>query len=178
MMDYQLLANAAFHYTQAGFTQVETPWLVDRSTVLATIPPEALSGIMTVEGRNCLVGSAEQGFLEMDLEPGRYFSVSPCFRAGEIGDFHQETFMKLELHRTDDVSTEALIAMLEGALAFFRSRTETPVRVTQIADDEFDVEINDIEVGSYGRRKAFGRTWLYGTGLALPRFNLAVNVSS
>jgi hypothetical protein len=38
-----------------------------------------------------------------------------------------------------------------------------------------DLYLNGIEVGSYGIRKHNSYQWVYGTGLALPRFDKALN---
>ena len=39
----------------------------------------------------------------------------------------------------------------------------------------YDLMINGIEVGSYGLRMGNGYEWVYGTGLAEPRFSVAIN---
>jgi hypothetical protein len=40
-------------------------------------------------------------------------------------------------------------------------------------DQGRDLTLDGIEVGSYGYREAGGRKWACGTGLALPRFDVA-----
>ncbi len=40
-------------------------------------------------------------------------------------------------------------------------------------DEGWDLEVNGIEVGSYGFRQSGGRRWACATGLALPRFDVA-----
>jgi hypothetical protein len=39
--------------------------------------------------------------------------------------------------------------------------------------DTYDIEINGIEVGSYGIRSVDDVQYIYGTGLALPRYSTA-----
>lgn len=174
LIDYRLLADAIAFYSARGYQQVEVPWLVGADAILATIPPQHLDGAMMVEQRSeYLVGSAEQGFLEIDLPPGRYMAVSPCFRAGEVDALHQETFMKLELHQTSDTDLSYVHDMIDDACEFFDQHCGSrPLFINDTADG-WDIEIAGIEVGSYGVRDSGGRTWVYGTGLALPRFSLA-----
>jgi len=93
-------------------------------------------------------------------------SVSPCFRKGDVGDWHFETFMKLELY--DNTGRKnALNSMIEGAVSFFNffcgecEVVDTP--------DGKDINVGGIEVGSYGVRTFRDKTWVYGTGVALPR---------
>jgi hypothetical protein len=45
--------------------------------------------------------------------------------------------------------------------------------VVQPTDDCMDLTINGIEVGSYGKREFKNIKWIYGTGLAEPRFSIA-----
>ncbi len=143
--------------------------MVGRDACFATL--DVASSVSAIKAdQRFLVGSAEQGFLEMDLPPGSYMSVSPCFRRGERDSIHQETFMKLELHQTDATSLDALHTMIEKCRAYFRS-IAPGLNIELVATEEgWDIEMEGVEIGSYGRRTALGRTWLYGTGLALPRF--------
>lgn len=168
-IDYHLLNDALQFYHRMGYRQVEVPWMVGREACFATLDEGQSNAILTDDQRY-LVGSAEQGFLEMDLPHGSYMAVSPCFRRGERDSIHQETFVKLELHRTDVVTLDALHTMIEQCRAYFRSLAPD-LEIELVATSHgWDIEMEGVEIGSYGRRSALGRTWLYGTGLALPRF--------
>lgn len=177
IIDYSLLAKAMLFYTAFGYDQVETPWLVGRESCHATLPVSEASAAMTV-GDRYLVGSAEQGFVESRLPIGKYISVSPCFRAGDISPYHQETFLKAELHRTDDVSDGALHDMVGQAFAFFSEHSGYYPKIISTLEG-WDIAINGIEVGSYGRREIPGYVWIYGTGIALPRLSqVSTNVQN
>jgi hypothetical protein len=172
LIDYALIADAVAHYGSCGYRQVEVPWLVSARACFATLPIENANHAMPV-GDRFLVGSAEQGFLETDLPLGRYLAISPCFRNDVEDRFHQKTFMKVELHQTDDTSDAALLMMIVAAVDFFRGHATSEDIAVMRTIDGADIEVNGIEVGSYGRRTVNGLTWLYGTGLALPRLSIA-----
>jgi hypothetical protein len=60
--------------------------------------------------------------------------------------------------------------------AWYVMKSLVGTRATSVKTDVgYDLEINGIEVGSYGRREVGDFTWVYGTGLALPRFSQALN---
>jgi seryl-tRNA synthetase len=171
LIDYSLLADAVAYYAHLGYRQVEVPWIVGSAACFATLPVGKSDCVMRVEDQY-LVGSAEQGFLEIELTPGRYLAVSPCFRRDTVDELHQQTFMKVELHQTDNISNEALHGMIEKARAFFR-RCVGPLDIQLVGTPEgWDIEVEGVEVGSYGRRTHGDRTWLYGTALALPRLSI------
>jgi aspartyl-tRNA synthetase len=124
-----------------------------------------------------------------DLTPGYYFSISPCFRDNEEDEFHFTDFMKLELcivgPSDESAVSRSLERMIQTCLGFFtkefKGSTDCRYGVAPTAvrtKDGFDIEINGIEVGSYGFRevKVSGviRRWVYGTGLAEPRFTQVV----
>ncbi len=169
VIDYPALAQAIQLYKNHGWHLIEVPWMVSRDSCFATVSdPERVMQV----GDQYLVGSAEQGFLDLDLSPGSYMAVSPCFRDEPETDISFKTFLKLELHRTDDVSDRALMYMIGCAISVM---SDLGANTGLIETEEgWDLMQNCIELGSYGRRTHGGRTWLYGTGLALPRFHLAI----
>lgn len=174
-IDYRAISLALDYYEGKGYRYIEVPWLVSRDACFATIPTDFTSGAMSV-GSRYLVGSGEQGFLDLKLAPGRYVTCSPCFRAGDnCLPYHQETFMKVELFQNNDVSDIALIVMMNHVVELFKHLSgKTPAIAP--TDDGWDIELAGVELGSYGRRTALGQTWLYGTGLALPRFTQVASV--
>lgn len=193
-IDYKLIGEAVAFYESIGFTYVEVPWAVSEDAIRATLPhPFPAMELGRDHGdrglsvmypwTNYLVGSAEQGFLTLDLEEGAYVGVTPCFRIEDENDIlRQDMFMKVELF---DNRPKATVAQtLTAAERFFRDqlnpvffrpkslqRVETPFG--------YDLELGGIEIGSYGERSHpdLGR-WVYGTGLACPRFSVAKALSS
>lgn len=127
---------------------------------------------------------------------GDYCAITPCFRnESKLDDLHQSYFMKLELISwvpEDGKFVEQEIAlhrMISTVQKFFdQEGLETEViRNEELANgDPLCVEKNafdivslhgTVEVGSYGIRQhpEVGR-WIYGTGLAEPRFSYALGV--
>lgn len=179
-IDYSLLGKALQHYKMLGFTYVEVPWAVEGRHIDATLPPGARR-TQLVE-RNPLtvidlVGSAEQGFLSMNLAPGLYVGVTPCFRCEDRQDLlYQRWFMKIELFdNRDEPAFRPLLVKAKGLMQSF-----SPAPVVEVETEiGIDLEIGGIEVGSYGCRSIHGyRPWAYGTGLALPRFSVASSIAS
>jgi hypothetical protein len=130
-----------------------------------------------------LVGSAEQGFVYMKArkmlpKDAMLMSVSPCFRVEQFDSLHLPWFMKLELF-VDSTDPEKLKDVINHAFNTFEFLVDdvegkNKLEVVQI-NDTFDIELNGIEIGSYGIRRHFDRNedYIYGTGLALPRFTQA-----
>jgi hypothetical protein len=169
-IDWRLLAKAVSHYEQIGYRYVEVPYAVPKDIIRLTLPPEYDDSIQPVEPFGCLVGSAEQSLLHLDLPPGCYVACSPCFRPEPVlNHLYQYHFMKVELFQTGDGFMNPM-QMLLHAQNFMNQYALVEVLRT---DQGRDLTINGIEVGSYGYREAGGRKWACGTGLALPRFDLA-----
>ena len=103
---------------------------------------------------------------------------------------HTKYFMKLELINYSTVSTQSVDSidhdvykMVEQALIFFRLHAPQSNKVTveTIANTQFpayDILYDGIEIGSYGYRECMFCNWIYGTGLAEPRFSRLVNMDS
>jgi seryl-tRNA synthetase len=177
-IQWDLVGRAITFYEGAGFRYVEVPWIVDERAISATLPPgrkafEAADGF--------LVGSAEQSLLKMvfdgSLKEGDYVAASPCFRDDVPDELHQRHFFKVELMsvREDHKSQMSLHVMTGMALSFFRQTLGVKGAAAVKTNEGFDIQIKGIEVGSYGQRSANGYAWVYGTGLALPRFSIACN---
>lgn len=185
-IDYRLLGAALGEYEARGYRYVEVPWIVPKSDIRATLPSPIpfIEAVLhqdddddmshtAYRSLGGLVGSAEQGFLSMDLPNGEYCGITPCFRYEPVTNlFYQTGFMKLELfinHSDGDflrVATDAMEVMsilADGLSEIKLVKTEEGV----------DLELAGIEIGSYGTRSFDGFQWTYGTGLALPRFSIA-----
>lgn len=192
MISYHAISNALFHYKKLGYEHIEVPWLVPEQVIQITAK-EGTNYYPNAYRDGFLVGSAEQSFLYLiyksKLKPGKYCAVTPCFRDDKEDETHQKYFMKLELiHYLGMASDETeyineLEIMVNDALSFFK--TELPVYWKKTQDDRslisYDIEYQGIELGSYGIRqhndsvfgvrKLPGEMWIYGTGVAEPRFS-------
>lgn len=193
-INYMALAHALNRYSNhLGYIQIDVPWIVPNHVTRMTLDPqypaiEAYEGI-TVRGYGGksigdLVGSAEQSFLTLDTEGvlgrGKFVSITPCFRMEQAhNDFTRPYFMKVELYQNTDVTRDNLNKMIGDALYVFRwlisqeSSPELNLLETKEIDDGYDIMLNGVEIGSYGIRHKNGLSWIYGTGLAEPRFSVA-----
>ncbi len=179
-IDWQLLGNALHFFQKNGYRYVEVPWVVHESIVQLTLPEGASP--FKVENVGSLIGSAEQGFLslriENKLEAGKYVSCSPCFRnEPHLDKYHQTQFMKVELYDDKNVSEDTKWDMMENVEDFLAEYSEINLSNLKLSHskNETDIELNGIEIGSYGIRTIKDHSWVYGTGLALPRLSLAID---
>ena len=127
-----------------------------------------------------LVASAEQGFIEKMIEGtlplGRYMSASPCFRDDAIDEMHCREFFKVELIQTLDIDGNGLSEIIEEAFNLFSTMLPSIQHLEIVKTEQgFDLELGGIEIGSYGIREFGDFKWIYGTGLAEPRFSRARN---
>lgn len=180
MIDYELLNKALKYYAKVGFKKIEVPWRVSAEAINSTFN----SNLSFKSDDKFLIGSAEQGFLELYLQnkiiSNQLMSVSPCFRNEQEDDLHQQEFIKLELiffsnHKIDKMDTSYNI-FKEFVLSFIIEKIK--IRITDIVvlrtnDSNSlyseDILINGIEYGSYGIRQFQDMYYIYGTGIALPR---------
>lgn len=194
-VDWPLLTKALFFYEELGYQYVEVPWVVQRHIMDITARGNPAPEFGPKGGR--LIGSGEQGFLALEhnedtvLSPGKYCTMTPCFRPGDDDPerFHQPYFMKIELFRTDIVDQYAVDEMIWDVSVFIKEelryegfhleRVDTPEENFMIPHHDTgtllsaDLNLNGIEVGSYGLRHCPELDWVYGTGLAEPRFSQA-----
>lgn len=178
MSDYQTInwsyvAKALDFYKGLGFRYIEAPWIVSQKAVKATLPFNR-KGYSTEYGM--LVGSAEQSFIELLLQgrdlKGSYVAATPCFRDDPEDILHQRYFFKVELFRGTTTLSEASLdcfTLASMAKDFITTLGEHAL-ITQ-TDSGYDLELNGVELGSYGPREYKGHFWAYGTGLAEPRFS-------
>lgn len=172
-IDWLAIGQGQAYYLTKGYEYLEVPWLVPGHAVAATKPAHARD-FTTWAG--ALVASGEQSFLAIreSLEAGRkYQCVTPCFRDEAVhDDLHLRQFVKLELihvlhdGQLPDSHVEAMISDAHEFIYNFSHGCELRVVRTEIG---YDIEVNRIEVGSYGYREHEGFRWVYGTGIAQPR---------
>lgn len=171
-----LVHLALTYYQHSGFVLFDAPMLVCDEVLKATLP----------QGRNIklhnndlyYVGSAEQSYLQMIKDgidiPDKICMITPCQRDEEIlDDTHLEIFLKIELI-SKYVDHLSVTNVINNAYKFFDANTNKSIGVVKY-DDVIDIEIDGIEVGSYGTRELYGHKYVYGTGLALPRFSKFYN---
>lgn len=162
-IDWSRLARAVEFYKACGYRYVELPWAVDDRIVAITAPHEHWRS--QVKGLGSLVGSAEQAFLSLDamgaLDKDLYCALTPCFRVAEDpaqAETHQQHFMKVELFSNNGGPRERILdRMIDDAHRFFQSEKRPADDLQIVPGDEagtFDLEINGVEVGSYGCREA------------------------
>lgn len=184
MINYELLGKAVDFYSARGYKNVDVPWIVSAEASASTKPAGApdlrVSGYeFGVEG-DVLPASGEQGFVHRMLngefgDEEKLQTVTPCWRQEDhYSAYTRPYFMKLELFRKTSAGLFAEMALsdvLHDAFEFFaktcKSRSELAVVKTDIGRD---ILYRSCEIGSYGIRTYKQFTWVYGTGLALPRF--------
>lgn len=177
MIDYSRIAAAVEEYHSLKYEYIEVPWLVSKASVDVTKPSEARY-FETPFGQ--LVGSGEQSFIEIrnKLKPyGRYQCVTPCFRDEKVDELHKQFFIKLELITVIAKGQDEqclLKEMIDDAWCFFLSYVSVDdMEIVDKNDGSFDIEVKGIEIGSYGIRRIEDFVWVYGTGIAEPRFSQA-----
>lgn len=182
MINYKNIALAIDFYKNRGYTYMEVPWLVSEAAIKITLPKNNHS-LSTGYGE--LIGSAEQSFIDLmiagELLPGKYVAATPCFRDDIIDGLHSRHFFKVELIKYWNASDETQQAYLNeqnvinDALNFYKTLTEKEKLNIKNVDCGFDIELNNIEIGSYGYRTLNDFSWIYGTGYADPRFSIAMS---
>jgi hypothetical protein len=174
VVDWRLIGMAMGFYEGHGFKRVDLPWDVSWETAKVTCPDAWR--MFGYEDR-VLVGSAEQSFMETQflstLPPGRYVSCTPCFRNEPVTDeLHQKQFMKVELYSNESHQEGLAVEFAQLAQHFFFHHGYAEAQLVE-TDEGFDLEVADVEVGSYSSRVHNGHAWTCGTGLAEPRFSTA-----
>lgn len=196
LVDYGLLDRSTHHYEKKGFRRVESPWLVSEAISDLTRPHFAAQYVVHKEGgnvdndgkRKAFVASGEQSFLYLMtkgyLPPGYYQTITPCIRNEAFDETHVKYFVKNELiavgHLDDPPSVRVEVTKLRTAAMSFFEGSLTPTGVEALGfvetDIGWDIEYHGIEIGSYGYRESDLFRWVYGTGLAEPRFSRIANM--
>lgn len=190
MIDYRMIADAADHYDSKGFQRIESPWLVTREISDITKPPELSSYVVQKDNetkQKVFVASGEQSLLYLINKgfmprSGKYQTVTPCMRNDPFDETHTKYFIKLELMKystTDDLSDlQHVAAMMETAAKWFGSivgkKNLALVDNSDGNEQSYDIMLDGVEIGSYGHRSCLFCNWIYGTGIAEPRFSRLV----
>jgi hypothetical protein len=183
-INWRLLAQSQQYYTNLGYEYCETPYALPELYSAKTKPHNDPSFILShgfFENQpHELVGSAEQGFiylwLTQQLPNKKLCSITPCFRTENYNSTtHLPWFMKCELFHLSD-SLEDCHLMIQDAWNFYIQHTnENSLTLIQTSDESWDINLYDIEIASFGIRRFSEGAFIYGTGLALPRFSFALS---
>lgn len=188
-IDYRLLAWAIDFYERKGYKYVNLPWVASLDAINNTKPKNKKD--FHLYDDEFLVGSGEQSFTQLlingKIDEGKYCGITPCFRDDEIDMTHNKCFMKLELIKIFDADMKNVEGQTsdvqEDAMEFFvlnGEGVEFERKTINQWEPDYQVDIltknTQIELGSYGFRSLKGTKWqwIYGTGLAEPRFSWAI----
>lgn len=179
MIDYGRLDRSLQYYESKGYSRIESPWTVTKAISSITKPPNGKDWEILGKDK-VLVASGEQSFLYLYLKgflpKGKYQTITPCFREEVFDLTHTKYFIKNELIITDEVNEVSLQKIIHNCKDFFEKELEQKVEIV-ITDQGYDLEVNGIEIGSYGIRSCEYLEWIYGTGLAEPRFTTIKNIN-
>lgn len=172
-IDYAVIADALKFYESKGYERIEVPWSAPKDVIEATAPDKANLYPYKDE---YLVASGEQSFMQMLKEDRlkenkKYMCVTPCFRHEQTYDtYTRPYFIKVELFvRGYGGVWESKI--LGDAKEFFNRYLPREAKVVPTPEGT-DLFYNGIELGSYGLRNIEDLgVWVYGTGVAEPRFS-------
>lgn len=169
-IDLPLIYDAISFYKEKGFEPISVPYIVEKKYNDYTKPEDAKDQKQHLDLE--YIASAEQSFIKMllegDLLENQHQALTPCYRPEKnLSESHQQVFLKLELFAKYDW----LDYMIEDCFEFFTAKCYA-VDIVK-TDIGYDIELNGIEIGSYGLRNIEGQVFTYGTGLAEPRFSYA-----
>lgn len=184
MINYTRLADAFEFYHMAGYNKVEAPWQITKDVDNYTKPDDSEHLELSVNNGLVMVASAEQSFLQLrvdgKLPNGTYQAITPCFRDEPYDEWHQMMFMKLELINIGDTPfiEEDVLEIVNDAQTYFEY-AGAKCSVIKTDESQFSYDIihtpTGVELGSYGMRyHPDVGYWIYGTGIAEPRFSKAL----
>jgi hypothetical protein len=197
MINYGLLHEASHYYTGLGYERIESPWLVTEAISNITKPLGISNYYVTKYYRGdyqkVFVASGEQSFLYLINKgflpkTGKFQTITPCMRNDSFDETHSKYFMKLELINYSTLSDSSFTMsnvedMSFHAMKFFESVTSNKEKLVykydEYKENMMDIMYNvneheEVELGSYGVRECSFVKWVYGTGLAEPRFSRTV----
>jgi len=189
MIDYKLLGEAQSYYSKFGYNYIEVPWMVSANCDNITKPDDIQEMKIEYNGKH-IIASGDQGFLYLRMKGyinnGRYQTITPCFRNESQDNIHQKMFMKCELIEFVPVGMDLgklkakMNDIAKDAYTFFEIHAKDPSELNYTAYNESpqcrnlckrDIEYRGFEIGSYGIREYNDIAWIYGTGIAEPRFS-------
>lgn len=188
MIDYSLIHQASEYYSNLDYLRIESPWLVTREINDLTRPSNASRYLVQKDNEDKIktfVASGEQSFLYLINKGflpkrGKFHTITPCMRNDSFDETHTKYFMKLELIRYSTASitdiNNKIQKMVGNALEFFKQHVDdSRLQILELKEtsefSSYDIMLDNIEIGSYGYRECLFCNWIYGTGLAEPRFS-------
>lgn len=196
-INYSLVGKAIEFYKSRGYQYIELPWMVPMDSIMQTCPAEqyVYKTINSYGEEMGLVGSAEQAFIHNSgwaTDSQKYVSATPCFRCGDTNyPTNNDTFFKVELSACNNwADWEIVEHFVQDAMDLFvelgcnEKYLEWSYQTDQLLNVDITYpwrwkhpEFTPLELGSYGYRhleslKHDKKVLYYGTGLALPRFEL------
>ncbi|EQA7786741.1 hypothetical protein ACX818_001335 [Acinetobacter baumannii] len=174
-IDLPMLMRAMNFYQNRGYRPIPAPQCVNLPAIEMTLPKGRFAKFHDL--KSFYVGSAEQSFYQLmdDWEKlgfplkqsdGKFMMLTPCQRNEDVlDDSHFEIFLKLELISLDGWVNYDVLSFL--------SREGLDAKEVPLEDGTIDIELNGIEIGSYGMRTKNDIKIYYGTGLAMPRISYA-----
>ena len=185
LIDYKILAHSQEFYESKGYKAIESPWTVTKGVSDIT-RPDFVKDEFFIESKNkVVVASGEQSFLYLYLKgflpKGKFQTITPCFRDDAFDFLHTKYFMKNELIITDEVNDDNLQKIIKDAIEFFslylpKKDISTWSSSPDNTDILFHYNKEFFELGSYGMRTCKFLNWIYGTGVAEPRFSRVKNI--
>lgn len=183
-IDYGRLERALRYYELCGFEYVELPYTASQQAIQMTFDGNYSSQILP--NGAVLVGSGEQAFCDLLLQGKlklneKYMGLTPCFREEEIyNDIHRPYFLKLELYSpvpSIKAGHEYMNFFSSISKRFFQSEIESNLSISKThTPNSIDLNLNQIEIGSYLVNTSNKFCWACGTGLAEPRFSAAISL--
>ena len=169
-IDANLLMNAMNFYSNLGYKPCKCPTLVDEDIISHTLP-ENRKPLHHIDGK-FYVGSAEQSFLQKIKEGEMLYDkmmfITPCQRDEDVLDeSHLEVFLKVEL-------INLVSPVLMDVESFYKS-IGYDISIVKTSCG-YDIELNNVEIGSFGSNSYLGVNYFYGTGIAFPRIEYAMEV--
>lgn len=170
-IDSSLLYKSLVFYQDKGYKLLSVPMLVEKDIVEMTLP-KGRDARQHSESGLYYVGSAEQSFYQLIKNGfntgGNYLMVTPCERDEHEDEHHLGIFLKVELVSTLKTEIDIL-----SDVSYFLTKEKIESNTSKTKEG-FDLLVNGIEVGSYGKRSYRGLNISFGTGLALPRISAAL----
>ncbi|CAH6421515.1 Hypothetical protein KVN_LOCUS328 [uncultured virus] len=177
------IEHSIFYFKLNGYKYIDTPWIVNDVISNITKPPTKKNFYINDK---VLVASGEQSFLQLildgNIKPGKFCTMTPCFRDEEEDDLHKHYFLKTELIDWDYIENDKfineklLIETINICKNFFLKYL--PVKVKKMEENSYDIIdcTNGIELGSYGIRSYNNIKWIYGTCCAENRLSNVINL--
>lgn len=154
-----------------NFEYIDLPYVIEEKYINITLPKNLIP--LKHNDNNFYVGSAEQSFIkymtEGKLYKSNYQSITICNRDEKnLNKYSLLNFIKLELFSTEIPPLQLAHIVLKE----YQNYDNRDYSLIKVGEELWDINCNNIEVGSFGTRynPYTDKSFTFGTGLALPRF--------